>query len=135
MEGIRIRIITHRLIIRYFHEVAVQQTVRWLDHWSIPYWDLCFMRDKGEVGADLYVEDSPDNIVALRRSEKDVIILSNTTNETLEDDPGGRARGWSEAEHAIRDRYYHWLDERHLDRPAAPGVEPDWAEPGPRPTV
>jgi hypothetical protein len=134
-EGVRIRVITHRLFIRYFHEVAVQQTVRWLDHWSIPYWDLCFMRDKGEVGADLYVEDSPDNIVALRRSEKDVLILSNATNEKLEDDPGGRARGWSEAEHAIRDRYYRWLDERHLDRPAAPGVEPDWAKPGPRPTV
>ena len=29
-EGIRIRIITHRLFIRWFHEIAVAQTVRWL---------------------------------------------------------------------------------------------------------
>lgn len=65
-EGIRIRVITHRLFIRYFHEVAVQQTVRWLDHWSVPYWDLCFMREKGEVGADLYLEDSASREPALR---------------------------------------------------------------------
>jgi hypothetical protein len=39
-EGVRIRIITHRLFIKYFHEVAVQQTVRWLNCHDIPYWDL-----------------------------------------------------------------------------------------------
>ena len=52
-EGIHIRIITHRLFIRHFHETAVAQTVRWLDNHGIPYWDLCFMRRKGDVGADL----------------------------------------------------------------------------------
>ena len=30
-EGYRIRIITHRLFIHYFHASAVQQTVEWLD--------------------------------------------------------------------------------------------------------
>ena len=39
-EGFRIRIITHRLFIRYFHELAVSQTIRqtihWLDHHGIP---------------------------------------------------------------------------------------------------
>src|SRR4051812_45225760 len=54
-EGVRIRIITHRLFIRYFHEVAVAQTVSWLDAHGIPYWDLCFMRDKQLVNADIYV--------------------------------------------------------------------------------
>ena len=58
-DGVRIRIITHRLFIEYFHQVAVQQTVEWLDRYGIPYWDLCFMRDKDAVGADLYIEDSP----------------------------------------------------------------------------
>ena len=57
--GVRIRIITHRLLIKNFHRVAVQQTVDWLDGHDIPYWDLCFLADKSAVGADLYVEDSP----------------------------------------------------------------------------
>jgi len=134
-EGIRIRIITHRLFIRYFHEVAVQQTVRWLDHWSIPYWDLCFMRDKGEVGAALYVEDSPENIQDLRAGNKEVLIFSNPTNENLADEPGGRARGWVEAEEMIRQRYYDWLDEHRLARPPGVGREPEWAKSSPRPAV
>ena len=42
--GVRIRIITHRLLLKNFHRVAVQQTVDWLDGHDIPYWDLCFLR-------------------------------------------------------------------------------------------
>ena len=60
-EGYRIRIITHRLFIQHFHKVAVQQTIEWLDNQGIPYWDLCFMRDKNEVGAHIYIEDNPEN--------------------------------------------------------------------------
>jgi hypothetical protein len=134
-EGIRVRVITHRLFIRYFHEVAVQQTVRWLDHWGIPYWDLCFMRDKGEVGAHLYVEDSPTNIADLRQLGKDVLIFSNPTNRDVVDEPGGRAGTWADAEERIRDRYHSWLDQRGLERPAGPGQEPEWAKQGPRPAV
>jgi 5'(3')-deoxyribonucleotidase len=134
-EGIRIRIITHRLFIRHFHETAVAQTVRWLDHHGIPYWDLCFMRDKGDVGADLYVEDSPDNIQSLRHLKRDVIILDNATNRELIDDPGGRACDWNTAEKMIRERYYRWLDNHQLDRPPADGVEPDWSKPGAKPIV
>jgi hypothetical protein len=40
-EGARIRIVTHRLFIRYFHHAAVNQTIGWLDKYGIPYWDLC----------------------------------------------------------------------------------------------
>jgi hypothetical protein len=42
-KDIWIRIITHRLFIKYFHQEAVRQTIEWLDHYDIPYWDLCFM--------------------------------------------------------------------------------------------
>jgi 5'(3')-deoxyribonucleotidase len=65
-QDVRIRIITHRLFIKYFHQVAVRQTIEWLDFHDIPYWDLCFMREKAAVGADLYVEDSPENVARLR---------------------------------------------------------------------
>jgi 5'(3')-deoxyribonucleotidase len=134
-EGIRIRIITHRLILRHFHATAVAQTVEFLDNHGIPYWDLCFMRRKGEVGADLYVEDSPENIEDLRSRGKDVLIISNSTNRHLPDEPGGRAMDWSLAERSIRERYYAWLGDRHLDRPPRPGVAPRWAQSSEPPTI
>jgi 5'(3')-deoxyribonucleotidase len=133
-EGVRVRIITHRLFIRYFHEVAVQQTVRWLDHWSIPYWDLCFMRDKGDVGADLYVDDSPTNIEDLEARGKEVLIFSNATNIGVSS-VSDRAENWTEAEDKIRTVYYRWLQGQGFDLPAGPGIEPEWAKSGPRPAV
>jgi 5'(3')-deoxyribonucleotidase len=91
--GVRIRVITHRLFIKYFHQMAVRQTVEWLDSHDIPYWDLCFMRDKGAVGADLYVEDAPGNVETLRREGHRVIVFTNSTNRLLD---GPRADTWDE---------------------------------------
>jgi 5'(3')-deoxyribonucleotidase len=96
--GVRIRIITHRLYLKYFHEEAVQQTVAWLEHHGVPYWDLCFMKDKGAVGADLYVEDSPENVRALRAGGHATIVFENSTNQELEEP---RARTWGEVEKAV----------------------------------
>jgi hypothetical protein len=91
--GVRIRIITHRLFIKYFHQIAVSQTIQWLDRHDIPYWDLCFMQQKTAVGADLYVEDSPSNIERLRAENQKTIVFTNSTNEHL---PGPRANSWDE---------------------------------------
>jgi 5'(3')-deoxyribonucleotidase len=91
--GVRIRIITHRLFIKYFHQIAVSQTIQWLDRHDIPYWDLCFMQQKTAVGADLYIEDSPSNIERLRAEGQKTIVFSNSTNEHL---PGPRANNWDE---------------------------------------
>jgi 5'(3')-deoxyribonucleotidase len=93
IEGVRIRIITHRLFIKYFHQVAVSQTIQWLDRHDIPYWDLCFMQQKTAVGADLYIEDSPANIERLRAEDQKTIVFTNSTNEHL---PGPRAHNWQE---------------------------------------
>jgi 5'(3')-deoxyribonucleotidase len=93
-QDVRIRIITHRLFIKYFHQVAVRQTIEWLDFHDIPYWDLCFMREKAAVGADLYIEDSPENIARLRAQGLTTIVFSNSTNEHL---PGPRAASWEQA--------------------------------------
>jgi 5'(3')-deoxyribonucleotidase len=90
---VRIRIITHRLFIKYFHQVAVRQTIEWLDFHDIPYWDLCFMREKAAVGADLYVEDSPENVARLRAQGLKTLVFSNSTNEHL---AGPRAHSWNE---------------------------------------
>jgi 5'(3')-deoxyribonucleotidase len=111
-EGVRTRTITHRLYIKHFHETAILQTVRWLDHQGIPYWDLCFMRDKRAVGAELYVEDSPSNIEALKESGAEVIIFDNSTNRQID---GLRAHSWEEVEKIVMER----LQERYRT------VEPD----------
>jgi 5'(3')-deoxyribonucleotidase len=111
-DKIRIRVITHRLFIPYFHQTAVEQTVSWLDDHDIPYWDLCFMAEKGAVGANLYIDDSPENVTALRGLGHDVILFDNPTNRDVADAPGGRAKDWAEAEAMIREHYRAWLEER-----------------------
>ncbi|MCF8383693.1 MAG: 5'-nucleotidase [Chlorobium sp.] len=92
-EGYRIRIITHRLFIHYFHASSVQQTVEWLDSHGIPYWDLCFMKEKEQVGADIYIEDTPDNIVQLRERGLHTICFANSTNTHIQ---MPRASSWLE---------------------------------------
>jgi hypothetical protein len=129
-EGVRIRIITYRLRVSYFHQIAVTQTVKWLDSHAVQYWDLCFMRDKGEVSANLYIEDSPHNIQYLRDANKPVLIFSNSTNRKVLDEPGGRAESWEQAEHMIRHYYYEWLDEHQLEHPPGPGLKPSWLKIG-----
>ena len=81
VEGYRIWIITRRLYINFFHELAVPQTVRWLDGHRIPYRDLCFMSEKDQLGADVYIDDAPVNIEA------------------------PRAENWDEAYKLIKERY------------------------------
>ncbi len=125
-EGVRVRIITYRLRISYFHQTAVTQTVKWLDSHAIHYWDLCFMKDKGDVSAHLYIEDAPRNIGYLRKDNKPVIIFSNSTNRNIPDEPGGRAESWEQAERMVRQHYYEWLDKHHLEHPPGPGLKPPW---------
>jgi 5'(3')-deoxyribonucleotidase len=107
-HDIRIRLITHRLYIKYFHQEAIKQTTEWLEHHGIPYWDLCFMRDKAAVGADLYIEDSPDNVQKLRDDGHKTIVFSNSTNEGL---PGPRANSWREVERLVLAELEKWQGE------------------------
>ncbi len=79
--GVWIRLITHRLYANWGHQVAVSDTVAWLDEHGIPYRDLCLLGDKPQVEADAYIEDAPHNIEALRAKF-------------------GRTAGWSEGEQA-----------------------------------
>lgn len=114
---VRIRIITHRLFIKYFHDVAIQQTVEWLDYHGIPYWDLCFMSDKAAVGADLYIEDSPDNIRKLRADGHPTIVYGNSTNRDLEEP---RAENWGQVELIVNEHLERWHAEKR-DRGELPG--------------
>jgi len=102
---IRIRIITHRLFLKYSHKATITQTVDWLDSWDIPYWDLCFMADKGAVNAHIYIDDSPANIVRLRDQGCNTIIFSNSTNKKLD---GPRAYNWQDAERLVMEAFEEW---------------------------
>jgi len=106
---IRIRVITHRLYIKYFHKQAISQTIDWLDHHGIPYWDLCFMQHKTSVGANLYIEDSEKHILEYRKAGSEVIIFTNSTNKHMN---GLRANNWSEVEEIVFTRYERWKSQR-----------------------
>ncbi len=114
-KNIRIRVITHRLYIKYFHEEAVTQTTSWLEHHGIPYWDLCFMKDKAAVGADLYIEDSPSNVKRLRDDAHPTIVFTNSTNRELE---SPRADSWEDVERLVDEAHKKWKKEhpkRHIE--------------------
>ena len=91
--GVWIRIITHRLLFNWAHEVSAADTAAWLDLHRIPYRDLCFIGDKATVGADLYVDDSPVNIMRLRRAGRTVIVFDQAYNRHL---GGPRATHWDD---------------------------------------
>ncbi len=105
MKGIRIRIITHRLFLKYSHQASITQTVEWLDAHDIPYWDLCFMKDKGAVGAHVYLDDSPSNVERLRAQGCRTIVYTNSTNRDL---PGPRADSWAEVERLVLAAHEEW---------------------------
>lgn len=100
-EGVRIRIITHRLFVHFSHHASVSQTIDWLDYHGIPYWDLCFMKDKEQVGADVYVDDSPDNIQRLRARGLYAICFANSTNRGI---GAPRAASWQEVYELVHAR-------------------------------
>jgi 5'(3')-deoxyribonucleotidase len=104
-RGIRIRIITHRLFLKYSHKTSITQTVDWLDSHDIPYWDLCFMKDKGAVGAHVYIDDAPQNIESLRAAGCNTIVFSNSTNRDI---AGPRADSWQDVERLVLEAREQW---------------------------
>ncbi|MDR2398665.1 MAG: 5'-nucleotidase [Spirochaetaceae bacterium] len=104
-RGIRIRIITHRLFLKYSHKTSITQTVDWLDTYDIPYWDLCFMNDKGAVGAHVYLDDAPSNIEKLRAQGCTTIVFTNSTNRRV---PGLRANSWRDVEALVEESREYW---------------------------
>ena len=92
-QGVWIRIITHRLCVNWAHETTAADTAGWLDAHGIPYRDLCFIGDKPHVGADVYVDDAPNNVLALRGTGRPTIVFDQPYNRHL---PGPRAHAWQD---------------------------------------
>ena len=91
--GGHIRIATHRLYVGGTHELVVSHTVNWLEQHAVPYMDLCFLKDKTSVNADVYIDDSPTNITRFEEEGKEYIIYNNSTNKNCS---GKRAMNWDE---------------------------------------
>lgn len=115
-QGVRIRIITNRLFIKYFHQEAVQQTIEWLDFHGFPYWDLCLMPDKAAVGADLYIDDTPHNVDALREKGLPTIVFTNSTNRFVD---APRADTWDEVEQLVLEELDRWHSRPEAGTPPA----------------
>jgi 5'-nucleotidase len=96
--GIHIRVITHRLYVNWGHASAVADTVEWLDRYRIPYRDICFLGNKPDVGADVYIDDGPHNIIQLRAAGFNAIVFDQPYNQDLE---GPRVHSWSELEDMV----------------------------------
>lgn len=93
--GVWIRLITHRLYVNWGHAIVLEDTAAWLDTAGIPYRDICFLGRKPEVEADVYVDDAPHNIDALRRHGNEAIVFDQPYNADV---GAPRACGWAEVE-------------------------------------
>jgi 5'(3')-deoxyribonucleotidase len=115
-RNIRIRVITNRLFIKHFQQAAVQQTIEWLDYHGIPCWDLCLMPDKAAVGADLYIDDTPHNVEAMRAKGLHTIVFTNSTNREL---GPPRADSWDEVEDLVLAALANFKESPESERPPA----------------
>ena len=94
--GIRIRIVTFRLVVNFAHQIAIADTASFLDLNRIPYRDLCFLKDKSALSdMDLLIDDSPSNIDAVRtRLGGDAaMVFDQPYNQHID---GLRAKNWDD---------------------------------------
>ncbi len=114
--GIWIRIITHRLYVNWGHAAAVGDTVSWLDAHQIPYRDICFLGAKPQVEADVYIDDAPHNIDALRGTGNPAIVFDQPYNQDL---TGLRANTWAEVEEIVLEI----ASQKNAVQPQLPGID------------
>lgn len=89
--GAHIRVVTHRLIYGGSHAKVVADTAAWLDRVDIPYMSLCFTGLKDSVNAHVYIDDSPENVKALRGMDIPTFVFDQTYNREV---PGPRITDW-----------------------------------------
>ena len=63
------------------------------------------MADKGAVGAHVYIDDAPGNVMRLRNQGCNTIVFSNSTNLKLE---GPRANNWQDVERLVMEAMEEW---------------------------
>lgn len=101
-EGYHLRIITSRFVKHGQNAQVVSDTAFWLDQNDIPYRDIMFVKDKADVYADIYIDDSPENILNLRGAGRNAIVFDASYNRMLE---SPRANDWDEVYQIISSLY------------------------------
>lgn len=98
-SGYHLRVITSRFVKHGQNAQVISDTAFWLDKNQIPYRDIMFVKDKADVYADLYIDDSPENIIRLQATGRQVIIFDAPYNRDL---AGYRAHSWDEVHTLIQ---------------------------------
>jgi 5' nucleotidase, deoxy (Pyrimidine), cytosolic type C protein (NT5C) len=106
-EDVHIRIITHRLFQRGC--AADSGLARQLRR---PVPRPCFTGEKVAVGADMYVEDTPKNVEALR-AVAPAIVYTNSTNRDVADP---RADDWGQVEQLVLEERERWRERQTPDK-------------------
>lgn len=100
--GVRIRIVTFRLIVNGTHTIVGSDTLQWLSmprpdgRPRIPFRDVCFLKDKSALGdVDLLIDDAPHNIEAVRAAHgpSSAMVFDQPYNRHVD---GLRAANWSD---------------------------------------
>lgn len=97
--GYEINIITSRFVNPGQHERVVKDTAHSLEKHNIPHSNLSFLKNKTLQYADLYVDDAPRNVEALRAAGRKVVTFDLAYNRHLE---GLRTTNWQELREMIR---------------------------------
>jgi len=96
-EGVKVRLVTRRLVHSGLNAKILQQTAEWLDKWMVPYWTITFVgkRDDkiGFVG-DVAIDDSPTHYDELVKHNKFVFIFDQPWNRHRTD--AMRINDWDE---------------------------------------
>lgn len=91
-EGVKVRIITHRLLRDGTYAQSISDTVRWLDHNGIPFHDFCAISEKSAVDTSLLIDDAPSNVTAVRQKGGYVAVFDQPYNRHLD---GPRVKNWT----------------------------------------
>ena len=94
-----ISIVTSRLCVPGIHEVAIADTVAWLDSRKIRYHELHALKGRGlskteTVRFDVLIDDKPAEVLAARQAGKVGIIFGDYSYNR--DVPGPRVTHWDE---------------------------------------
>ena len=92
-EGVKVRIVTHRLLRNGTYAQSIADTVRWLDLNNIPFHDFCAISQKSAVDTHLLIDDAPTNVEGVRQSGGYVAVFDQPYNRHLD---GPRVNNWNE---------------------------------------
>lgn len=98
-EGVKIRVITHRLLRNGTYTQVMSDTGRWLDAHHIPFHEICFTGLKASINVDLLIDDAPENISAVRAAGMPVAVFDQPYNQQFD---GLRVRNWEEVGNLVR---------------------------------